>query len=222
MLDNDEAANYVPKNCIIERMRYQLIFLTILIVSACSFPRANPNAEIQQAVAATIAAMPTNTSAPISTPYPSPTPFDLAGLFCEYQFCMGHPADMSFYDVSAQQNLGTPSSYGQGLIAAYNANLFIQMLWQLSPGSADPQFMIDLILDDGLDTRVGTPEVKLVRDMNVIYTPITTTTSPLLPFGGAGAWICGDRAFAWKVYTPDEPSAKTIFESSFDRFICKR
>ena len=203
-------------------MRYQLLFLVAFIVTACSFPRANPNAEIQQAVAATLAAMPTAAAAPISSPFPSPTPFDLAGLFCEYQFCIGHPIDMAFYDVSAQQNLGTPSSYSQGLIAAFNATIFIQTVWQSSPGAADPQFMLDLILDPGLDTRVGTLEVKLVRDMNVIYTPITSTTTPLLPFGGAAAWICGDRAFAWKVYTPDEQSPPTVFENSFSRFICKR
>lgn len=203
-------------------MRYQLLFLLALIVTACSFPRANPNAEIQQAVAATLAALPTAAALPISSPFPSPTPFDLAGLFCEYQFCIGHPIDMAFYDVSAQQNLGTPSSYSQGLIAAFNATIFIQTVWQSSPGAADPQFMLDLILDPGLDTRVGTLEVKLVRDMNVIYTPITSTTTPLLPFGGAAAWICGDRAFAWKVYTPDEQSPPTVFENSFNRFICKR
>lgn len=203
-------------------MRYHPLFIITLILTACSFPRANPNSEIQQAVAATLAAMPIPTSPPLSTPFPSPTPFDLAGLFCEYQFCIGHPIDMAFYDVSAQQNLGTPSSYAQGLIAAFNATLFIQMVWQLSPGAADPQFMLDLILDAGLDTRVGTLEVKLIRDMNVVYTPITSTTTPLLPFGGAAAWICGDRAFAWKVYTPDEQSPPTVFENSFNRFICKR
>ena len=129
---------------------------------------------------------------------------------------------MAFYDVSAQQNLGTPSSYAQGLIAAFNATLFIQTVWQSAPGAADPQFMLDLILDPGLDTHVGTLEVKLIRDMNVIYTPITSTTTALLPFGGAAAWICGDRAFAWKVYTPDDQSAPTVFENSFNRFVCKR
>lgn len=203
-------------------MHYRLLFLCIFIVTACSFPRANPNAEIQQAVAATLATIPTVAAPPVSTPFPSPTPFDLTGLFCEYQFCIGHPSDMAFYDVSAQQNLGTPSSYAQGLIAAFNATLFIQMVWQLSPGAADPQFMLEVILDPGLDTRVGTLEVKLIRDMNVIYTPITNNTTPLLPFGGAAAWICGDRAFAWKVYTPDEQSPPAVFENSFNRFICKR
>jgi hypothetical protein len=203
-------------------MRYRLLYLIVFIVTACSFPRANAPVETQQAIATALAAMPTPTSPPIPSPVPTPTLFDLAGLFCEYQFCVGHPVDMAFYDVSAQQNLGTPSSYGQGLIAAYNANLFIQMVWQLSPGASDPQFMLDLILDAGLDTRVGTPEVKLVRDMNVIYTPITSTTTTVLPFGGAGAWICGDRAFAWKVYTPDESPSKTLFESALSRFTCNR
>ena len=203
-------------------MRYRLLYLIIFIVTACSFPRANAAVETQQAIATTLAAMPTSTSPPVPSPFPTPTLFDLAGVFCEYQFCIGHPVDMAFYDVSAQQNLGTPSGYAQGLIAAFNATLFIQMVWQLAPGAADPQFMLDLILDDGLDTRVGTLEVKLIRDMNVVYTPITNTTTPLLPFGGATAWICGDRAFAWKVYTPDEQSPPTVFENSFNRFVCKR
>jgi hypothetical protein len=157
---------------------------------------------------------------PIPTPYPSPTPFDLKGLFCEYQFCIGHPLDMAFYDVSAQQNAASPSTYSQGLLAAFNGNLFIQVIWQLAPGAADPQFILDLILDDGLDTRLGNLDVKLIRDMNVIYTPITSTATPLLPYGASAAWVCRDRAFAWKIYTPDEGSAQGLFESSFNRFAC--
>jgi len=172
----------------------------MLILTACA-PKPNPDVQIQVAVMQTVAAIPTNTAQPVSTPYPTPTAFDLRGLFCEYQFCVGHPVDMSFFDVSAQSNPGSPSSYSQGLVATYNGNLFIQMVWQLAPGSADPQFMIDLILDD-TDTRVGNLDVKLIRDMNVIYTPITSTATSVLPYGAAGAWICGERAFAWKVYSP--------------------
>lgn len=129
---------------------------------------------------------------------------------------------MPFFDVSVQQNAGAPSTYTQGILASYNASLFIQMIWQLSPGTADPQFLLDLILDDGIDTPVGNREVKLIRDMNVVYTPITTTATSVLPFGGAAAWTCGDRVFAWKVYTPDEASAAGIFETSFARFNCNR
>jgi len=203
-------------------MRYRaLILLLLFILTACG-QRPDPNSQINQAVAATLASIPTPTPNPIPTPYPSPTPSDLRGLFCEYQFCMGHPIDMAFFDVSAQQNAGAPSTYSQGLLASYNANLFIQMMWQISPGTADPQFLLDLILTKGVDTRVGNPEVKLVRDMNVVYTAITTTATPVLPYGGSAAWTCGERVFAWKVYTPDQASAPGLFESALARFSCNR
>jgi len=204
------------------QMRFRLFFPLILILSACTFPtNSNNDLKVNQAVAATLASIPTGAPAPLSTPYPTSTPFDLKGLFCEYQFCIGHPVDMAFFDVSAQNNPASPSSYSQGLIAAFNGNLFMQMVWQLSPGAADPQFMLDLILDD-VDTRVGNQEVKLIRNMNLVYTPITSTASPILPFGASAAWTCGERVFAWKVYTPDEGSAQTLFESAFDRFVCNR
>lgn len=206
-------------------MRYRSFFFILLfIVTACGRRTQDPNILIDQAVAATVAAIPrpTSVSVPIPTPFPTPTAFDLRGLFCEYQFCIGHPYDMAFFDVSAQQNAGAPSTYAQGLLASYNANLLIQMIWQISPGTADPQFLLELILEDGIDTRVGNPEIKQIRDMNVIYTPITSTATPILPFGGAAAWTCGERVFAWKVYTPDEASPPGLFESAFARFNCSQ
>ena len=203
-------------------MRSHLILIVLLLILTACGRRTDPNSQINQAVAATLSSIPTPTPNPIPTPYPSPTAFDLKGLFCEYQFCMGHPIDMAFFDVGAQQNAGAPSSYSQGLLASYNANLFIQMMWQISPGTADPQFLLDLILTKGVDTRVGNPEVKLVRDMNVVYTAITTTATPVLPYGGSAAWTCGERVFAWKVYTPDQASAPGLFETALARFSCNR
>lgn len=196
--------------------------LLLFLITACSpkVPTPNPNEVIRQSVAATIAAIPAPTQAPIPTPYPSPTPFSLAGLFCEYQFCIGHPIDISFFDISAQQNPTTPSTYSQGVLAAYNANLFLQVMWQTAPGASDPQFLLDLMIDDAKDAAQGSKDIKLVRGMNVIYTSISTTASPLIPYGGAGAWTCGDRVFAWKIYTPDEASARTLFEEALGRFTC--
>jgi hypothetical protein len=201
-------------------MRSRSLILLAIILTACT-PKPDPNVQIQVAVLQTVAAMPSATSQPITAPFPTPTPFNLKGLFCEYQFCVGHPADMAFFDVSAQNNPASPSTYSQGLIAAFNTSLFLQMVWQLAPGTADPQFMLDLILDD-VDTRVGNLDVKLVRDMNVIYTPITTTATPVLPFGAAGAWICGERAFAWKVYSPQAESTQALFDQALERFQCNR
>jgi hypothetical protein len=170
----------------------------------------------------TVAAIPTATVQASPPPLPTPTQFDLKGLFCEYQFCIGHPVDMAFYDVSAQNNPVSPSTYSQGLLAAFNSSLFIQVIWQLAPGTADPQFMLDLIVDEEVDTRVGTLDVKLIRDMNVIHTPITSTASPILPYGAAGAWTCGERAFAWKVYSPQAENTQALFDQAIDRFRCNR
>ena len=207
-------------------MRYLLSIFLLLTLTSCSFPNrtpATPSIPIDDAIATTLASLVTNTPpAPRATVNPTATPFDLKGIFCEYQFCIGHPLDMAFYDVSAQQNAGTPSTYSQGILAAYNANLFIQVMWQIAPGAADPQFLLDLIVEKDVDTRVGSPEIKLVRDMNVVYTPITTTATPVLPYGGAAAWTCGDRVFAWKVYTPDDSSAPGLFEDALRRFNCNR
>ncbi|MFN8414289.1 MAG: hypothetical protein U0Z26_18050 [Anaerolineales bacterium] len=196
--------------------------LLLFLFAGCSpkIPTPSPDEVIRQSVAATIAAIPIPTQAPLPTPYPSPTPFSLAGLFCEYQFCIGHPTDISFFDISAQQNPTTPSTYNQGVLAAFNANLFLQVMWQTSPGTSNPQFLLDLMIDDAKDAAQGNKDIKLVRNMNVVYTSISTTASPFLPFGGAGAWTCGDRVFAWKIYTPDAASANTLFEEALKRFTC--
>jgi len=201
-------------------MRYHIFLLLILILSACA-PASNANTQIEKSVIQTISALPTDVPNLLPTPHPTSTPFDLRGLFCEYQFCIGHPVDMAFFDVSAQKNAAAPSTYSQGLIAAFNGNLFIQVVWQLAPGTSDPQFMLDLILDE-TDTRIGNLDVKLIRDMNVIYTSISTTATPVLPFGSAGVWICGERAFAWKVYSPQAENAQALFDSAFERFACNR
>lgn len=175
---------------------------------------------MRQVVAATVAAIPTYTPYPVPTSYPTPTPMTLIGLFCEYQFCIGHPPDIAFYDISAQRNPAAPSNYTQGLMAAFNANLFIEILWQYAPGTADPKFLLDLIMDEEVDTRVGNMDVKLIHDMNVLFTPITTTASGVLPNGGAAAWTCGDRVFAWKAYTPQDGQAASLFDEAIQRFRC--
>ena len=198
------------------------VIFFLLIASACAPKQTpDPNAQIRQAVAAPLAAIPTSTPFSQPTSYPTPTQMTLAGLFCEYQFCIGHPPDIAFFDVSAQRNPGAPSNYSQGLLAAFNANLFVEILWQHAPGTADPKFLLDLILEPEVDTRFGNMDVKLIRDMNVLYTPITTTATDVLPFGGAGAWTCGERVFAWKAYTLNEGQAAPLFEEAIQRFRCQ-
>ncbi|WKZ35763.1 MAG: hypothetical protein QY332_19300 [Anaerolineales bacterium] len=197
-----------------------LSLLLSLLAGCARTTTPDENTQVKQAVAATLAAIPSPTAPPLSTPYPSPTPFSLAGLFCEYQFCIGHPVEMAFFDVSAQQNPAAPSTYSQGLLAAFNANLFIQVMWQTAPGASDPKFLLDTIIDPQIDTRDGTMDVMLVRNMNVMYIKLTSAATPVLPHGGAGAWVCGDRVFAWKVYTPGTENARPLFDEALARFTC--
>ena len=196
--------------------------LILLLVAGCA-PKTvtpDPNMVIQQAVAATLAAMPTQTSVPPFTPYPTPTAFNLAGLFCEYQFCIGHPVDVVFFDISAQKNPAATSTYSQGMLAAFNNNLFIQVMWQIAPNTSDPRFLMDTLLDDQLDTAAGNMDIFLIRDMNVMYDNISTMAAAVLPAGGIGAWTCGDRVFAWKVYAPSVESARPLFDEALARFTC--
>jgi len=79
-----------------------------------------------------------------------------------------------------------------------------------------------LILEDEIDEMTASLDVKLIREMNVLYAPITSTASDLLPFGAAAAWTCSDRVFAWKAYTPQEELAPSLFEDAIQRFRCNK
>lgn len=194
-----------------------------VLLAACSLKATqDPNLQIQLAVASTLAAMPSPAPAPTNYPFPTPTLFKLTGLFCEYQFCIGHPPEMAFYDVVAKQNYDSPisSTNENGILAAFNNSLFIQFMWQFTPGATDPVFLMDLILEDGLDTPLGNFNLTLIRDTNVLSSPITTTASPLLPFGGVAGWVCGDRTFAWKVFTAQVESFEPLLTEALNRFQC--
>ncbi len=165
-------------------------------------------------------AMPLPTQAPTPTPYPTPTAVSLAGLFCEYKFCIGHPADVAFYDHLASQNVAAPSRYDNGFLYAYKIpDLILALIWLQAPGTNDPKFLLDTILDDQADVPAGSLDVKLIRDMNVVYTSIATSIAEV-PFGGAGAWTCGDRVFAWKAYTQQADTAAALFSEAMARFTC--
>ena len=201
------------------------IFGLILFLLAACFPKKTTQtpdiqSQIDQAVAATLMAMPVPTQVPPPTPYPTPTTVSLTGLYCEYQFCIGHPSGVAFYDHLATLNVAAPSTYGNGFIYAYQIpNMVISLIWLQAPGTTDPNFLLDTILDDQADIPSGSLEVKLIRDMNVVYTPITTSI-PEVPFGSAAAWTCGDRVFAWKGYTQQADAAASLFDESISRFTC--
>jgi hypothetical protein len=159
-----------------EMTKRPLLFLTVSLIlfllASCAPKTVTPDTNflINQAVAATLAAIPTIAPAIPPTPYPTPTAVSLAGLYCEYLFCIGHPASMAFYDHLATLNLGEPSTYNKGFLYSYQIpNMIISLIWLQAPGTSDPKFLLDTILDDQADTQTGNLDVKLIRNMNVIY-----------------------------------------------------
>ncbi|MEW5941114.1 MAG: hypothetical protein AB1750_15715 [Chloroflexota bacterium] len=195
-------------------------------LTSCSLfatPTPDPNAQIRQSVAATIAALPSPTRAPTLPPRPTATPFSLSGLFCEYSFCIGHPNYLSFVDKKAIENAQVPSSYESGELTGYNENplVVIYVIWLHAPGTTDSQFLLDTILADNLDTRAGDLKAQLIGGLNVYYLPIASIISPSLPYGAAASWVCGDRVFAWKVYTPDSAQPEALFQEAIGRFRCE-
>ena len=193
------------------------LLLLIFLFTACKPKTLTPTNSIEEAVAAILTAQPQPTAQPTYTPYPTNIPIqsDLSGLFCEYQFCIGHPADTALFDV---RDAKEPSLYSDGMLAAYRADYFNLIIWQYNNGSDDPQFMLDLIMDPAVDTRVGNLDINLLGDLTTFYTPLTNTTS--IPVGGAAAWVCGDRAFGWKVYTVNEELALSLFQEAISKFDC--
>ncbi len=206
------------------RLLLGLFLAALLLTTGCGPAGLTREQQVQLAVAATLSSIPRSTAVPPPTPYPTFTPVPLSGLFCEYQFCIGHPADMAFYDANVLQNpqSPSPSAYGDGLLAANSNKLFIELIWQASTSSTDPQALLDLILHDAGDTRSGSEQPKLIGPLNVFYVGITPTpaAASTLPYGGAAAWICGDRAFAWKVYALQQDTADGLMLDALTRFRC--
>lgn len=203
-------------------MKKKLLFLTLfaLTLNACTLnatPAAPGGMSVDEAVAAFLTSQPPATIQPTYTPYPTFTPDapPLTGLFCEYQFCIGHPADIALFDT---QESTDPSLYSDGILAGYRIpDYYNLVIWQSSNGSDDPQFMFEIILD-GNDSRVGTLDVNMVGNLTVFYTTISNTSA--ISAGGAAAWICGDRAFGWKVYAETEELAHSLFEEAVSKFRC--
>ena len=200
-------------------MKRSSFILILFIVAACA-PKPNPDVQIQLAVAQTIAAIPTYTPYPTPRILPTATPMSLSGLFCEYEFCIGHPVSIAFFDLDAQRNPLAPSSITQGMLAAYNPSLLIEVIWQDATGASDASFMFNTIIDGKIDSRSGGLKAFQIGGFNVDYVAITTTAASSLPYGGAAAWMCGGRAFAWKAYTPQAGPATNLLNEALQKFRC--
>ena len=197
--------------------------LMLLFLTSCNTPSTRPTPDpqtvIDDAVAATIAAIPAATPYPIPTPYPSPTLMPLVGTFCEYGFCIGHPVEMVFVDEGATHKPPSPGTQSKGILYGYTETLFIQLNWQISDPNFNPQSSMALILEE-TQALQGNLDVLLIGNLNVYYQPSSTITS-VLPYGAVAVWQCGGRDFIWKVYTPQDGMAQDILKQSLEKFRCE-
>jgi len=204
---------------------FLLLSLVLLAgtLSACDAtvtpPPVSLGPQIQAAVAATLAAIPPATQAPLPTMAPPPTPVSIENIFCEYGFCIGHPQDLYMVDQGATRQPPAAGTFSSGILFGYNPSLFVEMAWTVSGPSFDPQVTMRYILEEN-ETLQGNLEAKLIGKINLSYQNITTI-SGALPFGGIAAWQCGGRDFTWKVYTPQEGMPATLIQQAVEKFRCE-
>jgi hypothetical protein len=194
--------------------------LTIGGLASCAGQEAGEQARIEAAVAATVANIPTQTPYPSPTISIPPTPVSLDGTFCEYGFCIGHPAEIYLTDAAILRNPAAPSAQTYGILYGFSGSLFMQVVWKTSGPGFDYGEMQKLILEEK-DSLSGGLDVQLVGNWNVYYQDLNPTTSDLLPYGGVAAWQCGGRDFAWKAYTRQDGIAPGLLKQSLERFRCQ-
>lgn len=196
-----------------------LLGLIFLATSCTSTPTRQPDPEpiAEFEIYATMTAM---ASPVISTPIPHPTEMPIDGLFCEYGFCIGHPAEIYLIDASTIRNPATPSTRAYGILIAFSPSIFNQVAWTISGPTFDYGAAQGYVREEK-DQLVGNMQVKLVRELNVYYQALHPTSSDKLPYGAIATWQCGDRDFAWKIYTPQENMAPGLLEQALSRFRCK-
>ncbi len=199
---------------------FALTLATTLLASCGANQEAQEQVRIQAAVAATLAKLPTQTAYPTQQVFIQPTPLPLDGLFCEYGFCIGHPADLYLVDASILRNAATPSTRAYGILFGFNPSLFMQMTWTISGPSYDYSVSQRMIMEE-TDQLTGSLDVMLYKELNVYYQPLGPTASDLLPYGAVATWQCGGRDFSWKVYTPQDGMAEGLMQQSLDRFRCE-
>jgi hypothetical protein len=205
------------------RMQLALFILFSLILSSCGSKAGSPvSPSVDTAGTAVAAALTAIPPQPTYTPYPTATPYptlDLAGLFCEYEFCIGHPARFPFFDLEVVNDYTTNrSSYDQGETIGFDGSLYIFFSWSRLVGDYDPSAMLAaaLLTDPPQETRLTVD----IGGRAVTYTLLQSTASPQLPFGLAAAWRCGDRQFGWKVYAPADGQALEYLWEAVSRFTC--
>jgi hypothetical protein len=193
--------------------------ISLLLLGACR-PKQQPDLakEITNAVVGTLSAIPTPTLAPRVTPYPTQA---LAGLFCEYEFCIGHPADVPLFDARRETNAAEFSTYGGGRLAGYRDDLFIIVAWVASSGPWDPGGMMKVLQDEFGSPANGDYRIDLMGDLNVSFQPVAAPPNSVFTSGLSANWRCADRDFVWMAFSTHDGAPATLLTEALAKFRCE-
>ena len=196
--------------------------LALACCAACAGPQPDRDSQIGWAVQATLQSFPGTDSKSPPTPLATATEISLDAVFCEYGFCVGHPQGLPLFDLVAKQNPNSlvASTRAEGTLASSATSVFIEFRWMSTFADPDPAVMLDLILEDRYDVPVGQPEVLTAGPLTAYFVVLETTAAEALPHGGAAAWRCGGRQFAWKVYTARAPLPRQYLMEALRTFRC--
>ncbi len=213
------VTRYTNSKIVLVLLAAGIFLMAGITLASCGPQQPDPQAQINAAVAATLSSIPTYTPYPLPSPFPSPMPISLDGMFCEYGFCIGHPADIYLIDEGATHNPPNPGTSTNGVLFGFNQSLFMQVAWRVSDPNFDPQSSMKLMMEES-QTFQGSLDALLIGNLNVFYQQTTTVTEKL-PFGGVATWQCGGRDFIWKVYTPQDGMAQGLLKQALERFRCE-
>jgi len=193
--------------------------LLIVILAGCR-PKQQPDLaqEITDAVVGTLSALPSPTPMPISTASPTQT---LAGLFCEYEFCIGHPNDVPLFDAKRESSAAEFSAYGAGRVAGYRENLFMIVAWVGSTGAWDPGGSMKVVQDEFGSAANGDYKIDLIGRLNVGYQPVAPPANSVFNSGLSATWRCGDRDFVWMAFATQDGDPLALLTEALARFRCE-
>jgi hypothetical protein len=193
--------------------------LSALLLIGCR-PKQQPDLaqEIANAVVGTLSAIPTPTVAPTITPYPTQA---LPGLFCEYEFCIGHPTDVPLFDAKRETNAAEFSAYGGGRLAGYRDDMFIIVAWVASSGPWDPGGMMKVLQDEFAAPANGDYRIDLIGDLNVSFQPVAPPPNSVFSSGLSANWRCADRDFVWMAFSTHEGAPATLLTEALAKFRCE-
>lgn len=164
--------------------------------------------------------------APTYTPYPTYTPFpeqkpvitDIDDLYCDFSFCIGHPAGAYLTDVDAPDEW---SEYEIGVLIGVNASGSWMGLdwekigkseWQLEEQALD--------IANSLGEAQGDVRMETVGNFDVALVSSVDDEDEDLPYGSNAAWHCGDRGFRASVFAKNESLPEVLLLEAIARFTC--